>query len=363
MSEMKALVDAVDALTSRKRELDASYFSADAFAAPAPVKRGRKTKNADLTREQRLQQNRQAASESRRRKKEMVDELQRSVAFFTKANVSLKSQNAELERQLLLAKQRVLAAEQGLPVPPVATANVASASKKPSSELMGFLKSSPVDEQAQAAHFAATQAMYKSMGFPPSAARAAASTFSQYVGQTGTVVGSGSTSPVEKSEGLAKDPFVGLKSSPSANNEQAQAAHFAATQALYKSMGFPPRAAKAAASTFSHCPQTRAASKPAANAAPVAQLKSPQPAQPLVQPSSGESYVEALNKFALQQAAIARSAAAAADAAMKAAQYQTQTQQYQAPLIASAPFVGLNGVIGGVSISDLLLQAQAQKKE
>jgi bZIP transcription factor len=46
----------------------------------------------------RLEQNRRAAKESRQRKSKMVDDLQRSVVFFTRANATLKERNEELVR-------------------------------------------------------------------------------------------------------------------------------------------------------------------------------------------------------------------------------------------------------------------------
>jgi hypothetical protein len=61
-----------------------------------------------VARARRLEQNRRAAIESRRRKKVMIAELQRSVTFYTKANKSLKVVNLDLEQRLFLARQRVL---------------------------------------------------------------------------------------------------------------------------------------------------------------------------------------------------------------------------------------------------------------
>lgn len=49
----------------------------------------------------------QAARESRRRKKVMIEELQRSVIFFSRANSTLKQQNDELTRMLLQAQTMV----------------------------------------------------------------------------------------------------------------------------------------------------------------------------------------------------------------------------------------------------------------
>lgn len=72
-----------------------------------PIKRPPMSK----AREIRLEQNRKAAQESRRRKKIMVEELQRSVIFFSKANGTLKQQNDELHRLLISAQAQVQALE------------------------------------------------------------------------------------------------------------------------------------------------------------------------------------------------------------------------------------------------------------
>jgi len=61
----------------------------------------------------RLEQNRKAARESRRRKKVMIEELQRSVIFFLRANSTLKQQNNELHRFLVQAQSQIHTIEQG----------------------------------------------------------------------------------------------------------------------------------------------------------------------------------------------------------------------------------------------------------
>eukprot|EP00535_Pseudo-nitzschia_heimii_P004013 CAMPEP_0197180664 /NCGR_PEP_ID=MMETSP1423-20130617/5195_1 /TAXON_ID=476441 /ORGANISM="Pseudo-nitzschia heimii, Strain UNC1101" /LENGTH=351 /DNA_ID=CAMNT_0042630773 /DNA_START=104 /DNA_END=1159 /DNA_ORIENTATION=+ len=58
-------------------------------------------------RETRLEQNRKAARESRRRKKVMIEDLQRSVIFFSRANGALKHQNDELTRLFMQAQAQV----------------------------------------------------------------------------------------------------------------------------------------------------------------------------------------------------------------------------------------------------------------
>jgi bZIP transcription factor len=57
--------------------------------------------------------NRKAARESRRRKKVMIEELQRSVIFFSRANSTLKQQNDDLTRLLMQAEAQVSVIESG----------------------------------------------------------------------------------------------------------------------------------------------------------------------------------------------------------------------------------------------------------
>lgn len=120
---------------------------------------------AQKAREVRLEQNRKAARESRRRKKVMIEELQRSVIFFSRANGTLKQQNDELTRLLLQAQNHVAgmgdkdSEKPGQAVKEEATAKAAEKQ----------------DQQTQA-QTVATQAMFESQGFPAAAARAAAQT-------------------------------------------------------------------------------------------------------------------------------------------------------------------------------------------
>lgn len=118
----------------------------------APVSRAR---------EVRLEQNRKAARESRRRKKVMIEELQRSVIFFSRANNTLKQQNDDLTRLLMQAQAQVNAADGDgkVEATPAVTTNEAT----------------DAEQQAEAAT-AATQAMFESQGYPAAAARAAAQT-------------------------------------------------------------------------------------------------------------------------------------------------------------------------------------------
>lgn len=63
--------------------------------------------NITLLRVVRLEQNRKAASESRKRKRILLDELQRSVIFFTRANDTLKQQNHTLQKLLQQAQSQI----------------------------------------------------------------------------------------------------------------------------------------------------------------------------------------------------------------------------------------------------------------
>ena len=124
----------------------------------------------DKSRKVRLEQNRKAAKESRRRKKVMIEELQRSVIFFSRANGTLKQQNEELMRLILRAKNEVAAQESGTKMEvngqPTPTAeNVDPVIK--SGELMKAFGQAEADAVA-------AQAVFKSQGFPTAAARAAA---------------------------------------------------------------------------------------------------------------------------------------------------------------------------------------------
>ena len=66
-------------------------------AADAGAKR-KSTRSEEESREIRLEQNRVAARESRKRKKKMVEDLQQSIIFYTRANGLLKQQNEYMQR-------------------------------------------------------------------------------------------------------------------------------------------------------------------------------------------------------------------------------------------------------------------------
>ena len=68
------------------------------------AKKSRSNEDEHAKRRARLDSNRKAARESRRRKKVLVEELQRSVIFFTRANAQLKQKNEGLEAMLFAAR-------------------------------------------------------------------------------------------------------------------------------------------------------------------------------------------------------------------------------------------------------------------
>ena len=295
----------------RKRDHERALSAKGASTAGA---KKAKTGNNNSTQEEeskrvkRLEQNRTAAIESRRRKKHMVEELQRSVQYFSRANSVLKSQNAELERQLLLAKHKILAkgsssgddavvlasatTECTIPNTPTVTeiaivkAPLEEETTKPAAKLVpasnvscSYDSSVPpnmeIEEQARQAQFAATQALYKSMGYPAGAARTAASTFSQFVGQT----------------------------------------------------GIAPGLSAATSSRESVRPSKRRNSTTSSSLPPTASSSALIPVMPKLSTkveSDGDAYIEALNQFALQQAAAANAAAAAATEAMQAVNIHNQ---------------------------------------
>lgn len=113
-------------------------------------------------REIRLEQNRKAARQSRRRKKVMIEELQRSVIFFSRSNGVLKQQNDDLQRLVMNARSQVSQME-------------GQKSIVPTSQPTVQLKEANLKQQAEA-NAVATQAVFESQGFPAAAARAVAQT-------------------------------------------------------------------------------------------------------------------------------------------------------------------------------------------
>mmetsp|Transcript_13821 Transcript_13821/g.22897 ORF Transcript_13821/g.22897 Transcript_13821/m.22897 type:complete len:337 (+) Transcript_13821:35-1045(+) len=185
-------------------------------------------------RENRLEQNRKAARESRRRKKLMIEELQRSVIFFSKANSTLKMQNDEFTRRLMEAQARVAAVEGSkdhnqAQVIPNAVKQLDN-QKQPDDQNVPpqFLNE---QNQAQAV---ATQAMYESQGFPAGAARAAAQAMN--ASTPGPTPDGGAPTMQPGANGLPQ-------MQPGATMQAMAAFQQAAAQAMQAAMGMNPTAA------------------------------------------------------------------------------------------------------------------------
>lgn len=309
----------------RKRDHESALSMKSAVTASG-AKKAKPDKSSiqedESKRVKRLEQNRTAAIESRRRKKHMVEELQRSIQYFSRANSALKSQNAELERQLLLAKHKILAkGSSGEVAASTVTTKVTLPNATPRDEFINakeplkettetvakllpvggitssFLSSAPpnkeLEEQARQAQFAATQALYKSMGYPAGAARIAANTFSQFVSQTGIAPGISASAAVATSrESVPPSKRNSINSSSSGNTLP------------YATSSLPLNLADLK-------PSTRVESE-------------------------CDPYIEALNQFAMQQAAAANAAAAAATAAIQAVNIHNQLKHSGAAFSSSS---------------------------
>ena len=155
---------------------------------------------SNKAREVRLEQNRKAARESRRRKKVMIEELQRSVIFFSRANSTLKNQNEDLSRMLVQAQAKVKSTQQEEPelkqaeeaptvaaeAPPVVVAAPVAPASVPVADAPAATETKPEElsqqEQQAQAQAVATQALFETQGFPAAAARAAAQTMNASTG-------------------------------------------------------------------------------------------------------------------------------------------------------------------------------------
>ena len=74
--------------------------------------RSKKPTNLEAKKVHRLAQNRKAARESRKRKKAMIEDLQKSLVFFSKTNAELRNQHHELTRLLLNAQSAIRKTEE-----------------------------------------------------------------------------------------------------------------------------------------------------------------------------------------------------------------------------------------------------------
>lgn len=145
-------------------------------------------------------------------------ELQRSVDFYTKSNLSLAVHNRELEHKIILAKQRLqqMNATGEVKEGDVSSGNVlskpeeveviavtASRESKPVAAVTDPLPVSTtatlvnVKAEQEKAQLTAAQALYNTMGFPPAAARNAANNFSQFAGTTGSTSVANNASEVQ----------------------------------------------------------------------------------------------------------------------------------------------------------------------
>eukprot|EP01082_Thalassiosira_pseudonana_P016103 g13818.t1 g13818 contig9:526981-529374(+) len=325
----------VGSLPIRKRNHDEVDLSADPFSISIkPVKRGRKIgstncKDASVARAIRLEKNRLGAIELRRRKKIMEEELQRSVSFYTKSNASLKNQNAELERQILMARHTIIHGVDG-GVDTVASTEAVNGDA--SSEKESSNKSDPTVSSSTATN----TSKRSSAGYAEDVSSSTATNTSK-----------------RSSAGYAEDDYTPFKSPISSmDDEQVQQAQFATTQALHKSVDFPPIQYKSTKVDPSEAAAAIASISSAAKASVDEELNKQQlqtlPSSSLVAPVVVEpnsspkvdpnvAYVEALTNFAMEQAAAANSAAAAATAAIQAVNFYRQRQQMEGR---SSTFVG-----------------------
>jgi hypothetical protein len=162
--------DSDDSKLPKTAEESSELLPKAAFAA----KDGAVVPIVPKARENRLDQNRKAAKESRRRKKVMIEELQRSVIFFSRANGALKQQNDELTRLLMQAQMTVASADKK-PVEKPAEKPVEVKEKKPEeTPAPTAIEVKETAEEQTKANTVATQAIFESQGFPAAAARAAA---------------------------------------------------------------------------------------------------------------------------------------------------------------------------------------------
>ena len=298
-------------------------------------------------RARRLEQNRRAAIESRKRKKLMIAELQRSVAFYSKANENLKKSNEELEEYLLIAKEKLNQKDGG----DTTSSTTDVLSKRPEQEKT----SSPTIEQqaapavnptptpspfaslnqvsatnADQARVSAIQATFENMGYPAAAASSAASCFSQMDKRShydaikpdpvpaDTMVGTDtcnlvggfaeSSSPtIEQQAAPAAAPmnFASLNQVSATNTDQA---HVSATEVTFGNMLYPAAAVYSAASCFSQADKrSNVAEKP--DAIPTAAVV------------GSDAYIQSLEQYALEKTAAAKAATLAANTALNLAHW------------------------------------------
>jgi hypothetical protein len=155
---------------------DPAAVQSPADSAKAVGMKALKRAPMSKAREVRLEQNRKAARESRRRKKVMIEELQRSVIFFSRANGTLKQQNDEIARLLMQAQAQVAAIENQPQTSPAQHGQPQAQNNQVKTEADQQQQQQQGNFQQAPAQAVATQAMYESQGYPAAAARAAAQT-------------------------------------------------------------------------------------------------------------------------------------------------------------------------------------------
>jgi len=249
--------EASNKLTTEEMQVKSSKEGQDGEAPPTAEgddssAKGLSRPPMSKAREIRLEQNRKAARESRRRKKVMIEELQRSVIFFSRANGTLKQQNDELSRLLMQAQSQIQAIESGsqgaAPAPAGqqqgADQSQQQAKQDNAEQAAGAGAQAPgnsgdsngqqngqymsnISQQAQA-QAVATQAMYESQGFPAAAARSAAQTMNASANQNG---GSNAPAPANPN-GMPGTPQTGSTMQAMANFQQAAAAAMQAAMAM-----------------------------------------------------------------------------------------------------------------------------------
>lgn len=233
--------------------------------------------NVSAARARRLEQNRKAAIESRRRKKVMVAELQRSVTFYTKANENLKKANEELEKSLMLAKQKLLSQKD---VDDDKSVAASGGLKTPEEERSVEGKSSPEAPKIE------QQTVPITVDAPVSTAQQIASF------------------------------------QPPVNASLADQAHLTAMQAVYENMGYPTAAARSAASLFSQF-------GPGLNDMP------PAPTDADAE-GAGDEYIKSLETFAMERTAAANAATLAANTALRIANWHKMMKMNASPVMCTS---------------------------
>lgn len=173
MATADAAAGALSQFAGYKRKADDLSEGPDVTADEHDEKGSKSMTRGTMTkaREVRLEQNRKAARESRRRKKVMIEELQRSVIFFSRANNTLKQQNEELTRLFMQAQSHISASEDNEKAAP--QEEVAPANEQ---QTVSDADANAANAEQQEAQVLAAQAAFESKGFSSQVARACAQT-------------------------------------------------------------------------------------------------------------------------------------------------------------------------------------------